>query len=379
MIKPVFLLATLAGGATLTAIDDQAYFAILVETKVGRMAGMEKIDLSEIPPGIKLPPQALMFAGVPAKVVNMRLWSPSIAPAGATAFVNPPAGLKQGTKLDLELYRPKPDQTTGVGKDPNFDPDSNPEFTIKIYWGSSEKVKEGQPKILTWKGFTPEQQEAMRQQSQQMNMMGPGANYFYKPNWTTGYWPTAKQPGNIDKDASLVGNYKLTTSYTGNVEIEAPSNVNFLDPIDFSSPNLDKPVDLKKFIPFKWKQIPNALGQYAWIMAMEGKNTMIIWSSSEVYNDYLMNDMGFLQMAEVRDYVSKTMFMSGDRTSVNVPEGIFANADFVIMNMVGYGPGAALEKAQPLPRIQTKTTAMVMLGGKKMKDIGEPVSAKAKK
>ena len=79
-----------------------------------------------------------------------------------------------------------------------------------------------------------------------------------------------------------------------------------------------------------------------------------------------MGDMGFLQMAQVRDFVAKTMFMAGDRTSVDVPAGIFQNADFAMCNMAGYGPGAALATAQPLPRIQTKTTLLIMLGGKKM-------------
>ena len=79
-----------------------------------------------------------------------------------------------------------------------------------------------------------------------------------------------------------------------------------------------------------------------------------------------MGDMGFLQMSEVKDYVSQKVFMPGDQTSADVPAGIFANADFTMFNMVGYGPGAALDKAQPLPRIQTKTTMQIMLGGKKM-------------
>jgi hypothetical protein len=346
--------------------EDQSYFAILAETKVGRMAGMPVMDLSQLPPGIKLPPQAMMFAGKAARILNVRLWSPSIAPAGATASLAPPAGLKQGPKMDLELYRPE-GETSGANPR-GFDPDSNPDFTIKIYWGSSETVKEGQPKIIKWTGMTPEQKEAMKAQAREAN--ASGTSYFYKPNWTTGYWPTKSQPGNIDADASLVGKYSLTTSYTGNVDIEAPENVNFLAPIEMSSPNLEKKIDLKKSIGFNWKQIPNALGQYASIIGMEGKNTLVIWSSSETFVEGLMGDMGFLQMAQVRDFVSQTVFMAGDRTNVTVPAGIFQNADFAMMNMAGYGPGAALDKAQPLPRIQTKTTLMIMLGGKKAGGIG---------
>jgi hypothetical protein len=101
-------------------------------------------------------------------------------------------------------------------------------------------------------------------------------------------------------------------------------------------------------------------------MGMEGKSTLVLWTSSEVFANELMGDMGFMQMADVRDRVVKTMFMAPDRTKVSVPAGIFQNADTVMMNMAGYGPGAALEKAQPLPRIQTKTSINIILGGKKV-------------
>jgi hypothetical protein len=342
--------------------DDQSYFAILAETKVGRMAGMPMIDLSQLPPGIKLPPQAMMFSGKPTRLLNVRLWSPTIAPADAKASVVPPAGLKQGNKLDLELYRPEGTTSGTAGKD--FDPDSNPDFTIKIYWGSSDTVKADQPRIIKWTDIGADQREAMKQQAREARSTG---SYFYKAGWTTGYWPTKSQPGQIDLAASLVGKYSLTTSYAGNVDIEAPQEVDFLAPIEMSSPNLENKIDLKKSIAFKWGQIPHALGQYASIMGMEGKKTMIIWSSSEVFADALMGDMGFLQMAEVRDFVSKTIFMGGDRTDVTVPAGIFKDADFAMMNMAGCGPGAALDKAQPLPRIQTKTTLQLMLGGKSMR------------
>lgn len=343
--------------------EDQAYFAILAETKVGRMAGMPPIDLSQLPKGIKLPPQALMFSGQPVRILDVRLWSPGIAPKEAKASVAPPEGLKQGSKLDLELYRPEA-SASNSGKVQGFDPDATPDYTIKIYWGSSDTVKEGQPKIFKWTNLTPEQKEAMKAKAREANA---ASSYFYKPNWTTGYWPTKSQPGSIDLAASLTGKYSLTTNYTGNIEIEAPSNVNFLAPIEMSSPNLEQKLDLKKALVFNWKQIPNALGLSATIMGMEGKNTLVLWTASETYAEGLMNgDMGFLQMAEVKDFVEKTIFMKGDRTSVTVPAGIFADADMAMMQMAGYGPGAALDKGQPLPRIQTKTSLMLMLGGKKM-------------
>ncbi|MBC8064982.1 MAG: hypothetical protein H7Y17_09140 [Chlorobia bacterium] len=348
------------------AQQEQAYLAILAETKVGRMAGMPMFDLKDLPPGFKLPPEAMMFAGQPSRLLHVRLWSPSLAPANAKASVAPPSGLKLGAKLDLDLYRPEPGATGSTQKDKNFDPDSNPEFTVKIYWGSSDTVRDGQPKVIKWTDIPADQKEAIKERNREVNRAN---SYFYKPNWTTGYWPTKAQPGSIDKAASLVGKYALTTTYTGNVEIEAPSNVDFLDPIVISSPNLEKKLDLKKSIPLIWKEIPNALGLNGMAIGMEGKNTLIMWSSSEVFTEGLMSDMGFLQMAEVRDFVQKTVFMPGNKANVTIPAGIFQGADFAMFNMAGYGPGAALDKAQPLPRIQTKTSLMIMLGGKKMPDM----------
>jgi hypothetical protein len=294
----------------------------------------------------------------------VRLWSPSIAPDGATAVLGAPAGLKQGDKLNLELYRPKAEEDTS--KVPGFDPDANPDFTIKIYWGSSDKVREGQPKVISWKGMTPEQKAEMKRRARE-SAQRAGESYFYKPNWTTGYWPTAKQPGNIAKDASLAGTYNLTTSYTGNVTLDVPTGVDFLAPLDMKSPSLEDDLDLAKPIAFEWNAVPTALGQYASVIGMEGKNTLIIWSSAETYSEALMGDMGFLQMADVRQRVQDKVFLAPETTRMTVPAGIFRNAEFAMLNMSAWGPGAARDAVQPLPRAQTKTTLNIMLGGKGMK------------
>ncbi|NLC59419.1 MAG: hypothetical protein GX774_21480, partial [Armatimonadetes bacterium] len=268
-----------------------------------------------------------------------------------------------------ELYRPQPatatDDADGDEEDP--EPGTPPEFTIKRYWGSSATVKPGQPEIFTFDKLTPEQQAAMREAAAKAQRQ---ESYFYKPNWTTGYWPTKKQPGQIAPDAALAGKYTLNTTYTGNVSIEVPEHVNFLPPIDLTSPDLTKQPPLAEAIRFAWKPLPNILGTHALMMGMQGQNTLIIWSSSEVREEMGM-DYGFLQMAEVRDYVAKTIFMAPDRQEVTVPAGIFQGCDMVFLTMVGYGPGVALAEAQPLPRVQTKTSLQVMLGGKGMPAMGD--------
>jgi hypothetical protein len=352
--------------------SSQAYLAIYAETTAMRMAGMKMpqlppgIDLSKIPGGQNL---AAMFGG---RKLTVRLWSPSIAPADATASIAPPAGLKQGSKLDLDLYRPEAGQTSDTSGDTNFDTSKMKDYTIKIYWGSSPTVKPGQPKIIKFGDLTPAQIDEMRKRAAEMRRQS-STSYFYKPDWTTAYWPSKNQPGQIAKDASLVGTYALTTNYCGNVNIDAPSNVDFLAPIEITQPSLDTKLDLTGALAFQWQPIPNLLGSYAMITAMEGQDTIILWYSSEVYDQASMGlNWGYLEMAQVKDLVQKTVMMPGDSTSVTVPAGIFANADFASMMMVGFGPGSALDQGQPLPRIQTKTSLMLMLGGKKMRGIGGP-------
>ena len=370
MKRAVLVLLLLAAATRAFAAGDQAYVAILADTQVQKMAGMPA--MADLPPGLdlsKIPGLAGMLTGAAQRKLEVRLWSPGIAPANAFAYVTPPDGLQQGKKLDLELYRPKGETDTAGGAGA-FNPDAVKDFTIKIYWGSSDTVRPGQPKVIKWEGLTAEQKSAMKKQSSSANARG---SYFYKPDWTTGYWPTSKQLGKVADTASLVGDYAVTTSYAGNVAIAAPPNVDFLAPIDLMTPKFDKPVPLDSVIPLSWRLIPNALGLHAMIIGMEGRNTLILWTSSEAYREDLMGiDWGFLEMAKVRELVDATVMMKGDRTSATVPVGIFKNCDMAMLTMVGYGPGAALDSGQPLPRIQTKTSLMATLGGKAMGGMGNP-------
>jgi len=376
MTKSLPLIFALAATPVFAFGPDQAYFGIFVETHTMQIAGQKVRPMPKLPAGFKLPPNvAAMMPGKPHRILNVRLWSPTIAPENATASVAPPAGLGVGDKLDLEIYRPQAAPSGGGGGQGGGQQGEHKDFTVKIYWGSSDTVQAGQPKIFSSANMTPDQAQQMGSHMRAMSPMGgmgggPGAggSYFYKDGWSTAYWPNDQASVEIPDDASLPGTYALSTNYAGNVSIDAPSNVDFLAPIEITSPDLSAKPNLGGSLPFQWKPIPNALGQFATAFGMEkDTNTLILWSSSEVYADQIMSDNGFLQMSEVEDAVQKKIFMPGDATSMIIPAGIFKDADFAMMNMVGYGPGTAKDNVQPVPRIQTKTSLMVMLGGKKMK------------
>ncbi|HPT96393.1 MAG TPA: hypothetical protein PLU39_00850 [Armatimonadota bacterium] len=369
MKKVLLMLALLTATATAFAAENQAFWGVFAETRVQKMAGMPA--LPPLPPGVdagamaQIPGMAAVLGmGAPQRTLSVRLWSPGIAPQGATATITPPAGLKQGDRLVLDLYRPKPGET-GPGEEAGTEESS---FTIKRYWGSSEKVKPGQPEVIRWDTLSPELKAAARREAAEA---ASKESYFYKPDWTTAYWPTGKQPGRIANDASLPGKYTLTTSYTGSVSIDVPQGVDFLAPIELSSPDLTKLPSLDGAITFRWKPVPGILGYHARIIGMQQeKKTLILWSSSEV-QDEPSGGWDYLEMAEVAKHVKSTAMMEPTRQEMTVPAGIFKECDVVYFTMTGYGPGAALAEGQPLPRVQTKTTLNIMLGGKAMGQMGE--------
>jgi hypothetical protein len=379
IIAGLFVPSLIATALSAHADETQAYLGIFAETAATRTAGVPKpklppgfkeSDLAGLPAGIKLPPEVTemlaMLKGAQRKL-TVRLWSSGLAPDGATAALTVPEGLKIGPKLDLDLYRPRGDE----GDAPVGAPGTLPDLVIKRYWGSSANVRAGQPDVLDLKSLTPEQKGIMRSQSLKMQramQRGQTESYFYKPNWTTAYFPSKMGNTAVPDEGALAGRYLLASSYTGNVKMEVPDTVNFLDAIEITSHNFESVVPLDASVTFRWKAVPNVIGYSASILGMEGQKTVIMWSSAEEKPDMSLA-FDYLEMAQVRDLVSRKVVMRGDAVEMTVPVGIFKDCDFVMLQMIGYGPGAALDKGQPLPRVQTKTTLMVTLGGKKLKEM----------
>ncbi|HLK16747.1 MAG TPA: hypothetical protein VKT78_18210 [Fimbriimonadaceae bacterium] len=361
-IYPLLLIA--ASGAGARTADDTSYLGIFAETTLMRIAGVKPKPMPKLPPGIKLPESVrAMMSMEPTRKLTIRLFTPSIAPDNATATVQPPPGLKLGDKLDLDLFRPQPPTPPKEGdtSKPTTGGDKLQDFTIKIYWGSSDTVQPGQPKVISLSSLGIEQKMEMMARMRQMSPSSP-TSYYYKENWTTGYWPSKNQPGEIQKDASLTGTFNLTTSYAGNVSIDAPEGVDFMPAFELSSPDLGTRPSMDGALPFQWAAMPTAIGIYASAVGMEGQNTIIIWTSSDSFSEQSMGNSGFLSGTEVRARVASHHFMPGDATSFTIPAGIFKDAGFAMISMVGYGPGNARDGVNPLPRIQTKTSLQVMMG-----------------
>jgi hypothetical protein len=90
--------------------DDQAYLGIFAEIKVMKMPGVGDVaDLSEIPKeSLDKMPNIDLMMGKPEMSLNVRLWSPGLAPPDATTWLALPARLMQGLRperLRRDLHR----------------------------------------------------------------------------------------------------------------------------------------------------------------------------------------------------------------------------------------------------------------------------------
>jgi len=343
------------------AARDRASLAILAETRVRRVALMPVA--TPPPPGVEeeeLPSESELIAGgKPLHLLGVRLWSPGIAPSNARASLALPPGLRLGERLDLDIYRPKPGQTV-----PEVEaPAAVPNYTLKVYWGSSATVRPRQPRVMRLSDLTGEQQAALLRLLAEV-ALGPPGPRFYRPGWTTASWPALGPPGHLPEGASLAGRYTLTTDYTGGATIRAPRGKRFLPPQALALPDLTKRAALDRALTLRWRRLRKLVGQQAMILGKEGPDTLVIWSAAERAGAAPFREWSDLEAAAVRALVRRDELLKPGRTRAVVPAGIFTNVDLAHLVLIGYGPQLTANRPNLRARLATNTTLLAVLGGK---------------
>jgi hypothetical protein len=269
-----------------------------------------------------------------------------------------PEGLKLGAALKLDLYRPgREESAAGGGSVGGVLLDS--EFTIHRYWGSSPVVLEEQPEVVQLKTLRADQKAAVRSAITQARQSTP---LFCKPDWTTAFWSPGPGKEFLAREAALPGTYSLRSNYVGAADLAVPGEISFLEPIEFSMPDLRRPVGLNSAIAFEWRAIPNVLAYHAQVIGVKGRKTLVLWSSSESEPE-LSIDFENLGPGEVRELLGKRVLMAPNRTHFVVPSGIFKDCELVVLRMIGYGPVAEQEGSLVAPRLETCTVVNVVLQG----------------
>lgn len=330
-------------------MDPKTLFVIAITTAKMLMPGM---------PTMKLPGMPDMSA--PTRTMTMDLTSPKKADAKSTAECAVPEGLKIGPKAVLDIDLPVKAVEGTPGAPGGADSGKIPEFTMKLYWTSSQPVPEGQPRVISSAAMNADVRAALDKnptsRNKFMRVAGGGMDGSHA------YWP-GKGAKKITKESACPGPYTLTTNYCGGTSITLDKPQNFLAPIDITSPGKD--VDLSSYITVTWKSVRDALAYV--VNAFAGKDKLMVsWTSSSKPDAKVNVLSSAITKEQLGKLIADGTLLGPDKTTVYIPIAIFqeVGAPFLTITAIG------------ADRIQTKdgieTQVVVRSNGTMMLGLGVP-------
>jgi len=278
------------------------------------------------------------------------------ASEGNNAFGNT-RGMAPGRHVDIAFVT----QRT-PGEPGEFE---QPKGRILFYWGCSETVRPGQPRVLDFsKGPSAEWGNFMqgRAPRERGALARPGHSI----------WPNEKDRRNLGRDASLAGEHALSgEGVPADLRFTLAAAQDFMAPIA-----LQQAGTLADALRLSWQAVPNARAYFLNAMSgseQGGVSEVVFWSSAEV-PDFGMGLMDYASPANVEQWLREKVLLAPAVTQCAIPQGIFAKGQGGMLRMIAYGP--ELNLAHPprptdvkIPwepewavRVRTKSTAMAMLG-----------------
>ena len=257
----------------------------------------------------------------------LQLNSPQPLPQEPSAAHDIPPGQKMGESLPLlsplkekgkEEHEKAPEERV-----------EKPKARMLIYWGCSETVGKGQPRVVDTEKMGP----AEFGKSLTGHMPSPQ----YPPSPRSGLiyadWPNKKSSIEVPKDSSLQGSQFVHGNYLPDIKFSIDQMHDFMAPVEFTSVK----GDLSESVRFAWKDIPTAIGYFATAMGHNEKTgETIIWSSSEL-PDPGFGLMDYLPSTDVRKFIKEKVVMNPDTTSCAIPKGIFKDAEGGMIQFIAYG------------------------------------------
>lgn len=284
-------------------------------------------------------------------------------PEGTDASQAIPAGQKMGPNLNLLPVKAASAKSSDAGgsRDDVERPPEKPKGRMLFYWGCSEKVRAGQPRVLDFANASLEdfgkfmQGRAVRDRGAKAE---PGHSV----------WPNEKNRQNVPKDASLLGAHEVTgEGLPATLKFTLGQQQDFMPRLDLTGEGGGA-----RATQLRWTEQPTA--QAYFLMAMGGgQDEMVIWSSSEVPEPG-WGLMDYASNANVEKWLKDKVLLPSRQTQCAIPEGVFAKAQGAMLRGIAYGhelnlvhPPRPADKRVPweqewVARVRVKSVAMLPLG-----------------
>jgi len=264
----------------------------------------------------------------PRRDILLQLNSPQTLPREPSASHDIPPGQKMGETLPLLIPLREKARKEEYEKTPEGHIEK-PKARMLIYWGCSEVVGKGQPRVIDTEKMGPAEFGKA--------LTGHIPSPQYPPSLRAGMiyaeWPNKESSVEVPKDSSLQGSQFVHGNYLPDIKFSIGQMHDFMDPVKFTSVK----GELTESIHFAWKDIPTAIGYFATAMGHNEKTgETIIWSSSEL-PDPGFGLMNYLPSTDVRKFIKEKVVMDPRTTSCSIPEGIFRDAGGGMIQFIAYG------------------------------------------
>lgn len=285
-------------------------------------------------------------------------------PAGTEATQAIPAAQNMGPSLTLLPVQAQPKAPGRQGQESDEMP-QQPKGRMLFYWGCSETVRPGQPRVLDFaKAGTEDYGKFMRGRS----VRDTGA----KAQPGHAIWPNEKHRQSVPANASLMGQHALSgEGLPASLKFAIDQQQDFMRKMDLAGRGGGASAT-----GISWQSVPTARAYF--LNAMSGSDSgdeteMVIWSSSELPEPG-WGLMDYASNSHVDQWLKEKVLLPAAQTQCAIPAGIFAKAQGAMLRGIAYGHELNLAHP-PRPsdkrvawepewaaRVRVKSVAMLPLG-----------------
>lgn len=286
-------------------------------------------------------------------------------PGGTEALQEIPPEQVMGPNLTLLPVKSAPQSKGAPGHEGVDEVPQQPKGRLLFYWGCSDKVRAGQPRVLDFsKAGAADYGKFMMGRATRDN----GA----KAVVGNAIWPNEEHKQKVSDQASLQGTHVVSgDGIPDGLRFNIGQAQDFMPKLALSTQGGGAVATQTS-----WQALPTARAYFLTAMSgseQDGAAEMVIWSSSDVPEpgwgllDYASNE-------NVDKWLKEKVLLPASQTECKIPEGIFAKAQGAMLRGIAYGqelnlahPPRPTDKKKPwepdwAAKIRVKSLSMVMLG-----------------
>jgi hypothetical protein len=286
-------------------------------------------------------------------------------PGGTEATQAIPAGQKMGASLTLLPVEAQPRTPSRQPRESADEMPQQPKGRILFYWGCSETVRAGQPRVMDF--------AKAGVQDYGKFMMGRAVrDTGAKAEPGHAIWPNEKHRQSVPKDASLMGQHALSgEGLPESLKFAIDQQQDFMPKLALNSTGGGVSATA-----VTWQGLPTARAYFLNAMSGSdrgGESEMVIWSSSEVPEPG-WGLMDYASNANADKWLKEKVLLPASQTRCAIPAGIFAKAQGAMLRGIAYGqelnlvhPPRPTDKRMAwepewAARVRVKSVAMLTLG-----------------